>query len=86
MYKLPVPGASGVAFGGLRRDILFVTVQSSIIDSLSLQFIQKIVDGTSVYMIMGLNVTGMPYSRRLDITNRRCDETHKVMNEHGCHA
>lgn len=68
VFKLPVRGCSGVAFGGPNRDILFVTTQSKVIDNRSLEYVAEIIDGTSIYMITGLNATGMPYSRRLDIT------------------
>lgn len=62
VYRIPVPGASGVAFGGPNRDILFVLTQRSIYNGVSNQFVEEILDNSSLYMITGLGVTGMPYS------------------------
>lgn len=55
---MDVTGVSGVAFGGPRRDILFVTVASIILDLFTGKPMEIVTDGSSLYRITGLDTMG----------------------------
>lgn len=63
---MDVTGVSGVAFGGPKRDILFVTVAGIILDLYAGTPMEIITNGTSLYKITGLDVIG-PESTSLQI-------------------
>lgn len=67
IFRILVPGACGVAFGGPNRDILFVLTQAGIFNGVTNQFVREVIDGSSLYMITGLGVRDMPYSVRMNI-------------------
>lgn len=53
-----VEGVSGVVFGGPERDILFIVVSSSILNTKTRQPMEIITTGSSLYKVTGLGVTG----------------------------
>lgn len=63
---MDVTGVSGVAFGGPKRDILFVTVAGIILDLYAGKPMEVITNGTSLYKITGLDAVG-PESTNLKI-------------------
>lgn len=58
-----IGGISGLAFGGPKRDILFVLASADVIDTTTGKPIDKITDGSSLYKITGLGVTGVKSSK-----------------------
>lgn len=65
-YKLPQPGAAGLTFGGPHSDILYVVMESSILDVISATVVREITNGTSIYAITGL-VGRNAENNRMDI-------------------
>lgn len=63
---MDITGVSGVAFGGPKHDILFVTVAGIILDLYAGQPMEVIANGTSLYTITGLDVKG-PQSTSLKV-------------------
>ena len=63
VIDLPVPGAIGIAFGGIRRNILYVITSSIILDTLSSNVDKEVSAGTSIYAIYGLHSKGVPSTR-----------------------
>ena len=63
VIDLPVPGAIGLAFGGIRRNILYVIIESIILDALSLNVVKEVSGGSSIYAIYGLDSKGVPSTR-----------------------
>lgn len=62
-----ISGIAGLTFGGPKRDILFVTASSVIINSATGQVVQNITYGTSLYAVTGLCATGVRVSN-LDLS------------------
>lgn len=53
-----VTGVSGVAFGGPKRDILFVTAVKTILDLFTSEPIEMVTNGSSLYKVTCLDVHG----------------------------
>ncbi|XP_055321939.1 uncharacterized protein LOC129577983 [Sitodiplosis mosellana] len=60
--KLPINGTSSFAFGGPNRDILFVSAASTIVDAYTLAAEVISQNGSSLYKVTGLGITGRKYS------------------------
>lgn len=58
VIDMGIQGVSGVAFGGPRRDILFVPAASLIINTKTGQPLETVTTGSSLYTVTGLGVTG----------------------------
>lgn len=66
-----VTGVSGVAFGGPKHDILFVTATAVILDLLTGKPMETITNGSSLYKVTCLGARGTK-STSLEISTQNC--------------
>lgn len=66
-----VTGVSGVAFGGPKRNILFVTATAIILDLFTGKPMEMVANGSSLYKVVGLGVSGTK-STSLEIPAQNC--------------
>lgn len=69
--NMGVTGVSGVAFGGPKRDTLFVTATGAILNLFTGKPTQMITSGSSLYKVTCLGVTGTK-STSLKIPAQKC--------------
>lgn len=66
-----VTGVTGVAFGGPKRDILFITAAAIILNLFTGKPMEMVANGSSLYKVTGLGVTGTK-SKSLKIAAQNC--------------
>lgn len=67
-----VTGVSGVAFGGPKHDILFVTATAIVLNVFTGKPLQMVTNGSSLYKVTCLGAKGAK-SSGLEIPTQKCD-------------